>query len=73
MAQAEGGTRHLIINTEIEVDRDRAAHRCYLTIIVRGDRQFYTSAFTDILLRTHKGWRFRQRCLEAIRRPGDPS
>lgn len=67
MAQtrAQGGTRHLITNTEIEFDGNRAVHRCYLTIIMRRDRQFYTSAFTDILLRTDKGWRFRERRLES--------
>lgn len=63
--RAQGGTRHLITNTEIEVDGDRAVHRCYLTIIMRRERQFYTSAFTDALLRTEKRWRFRERRLES--------
>lgn len=68
MAQMSGmgGTRHLITNTVIEVDGDRARQTCYLVILGRtanegGPALLASVRFEDELVRTPEGWRFAAR------------
>jgi hypothetical protein len=75
------GIVHITTNPYIEVDGDRATHACKMLIFTvsadRSSNEFVgTGTYTDELVRTPKGWKFKHRSsvMERQAPPGsDPS
>ena len=74
VAQASGGTRHLVTNFEIDVRGDTATMKAYLMIVIRKPAVIdgvrfhpiaYSTAFTnDRLVRVNGRWKFAARTLQ---------
>jgi ketosteroid isomerase-like protein len=79
VAQASGGTRHLVTNFEIDVRGDTATMKAYLMIVIREPAVIdgvrfhpiaYSTAFTDDrLVRVNGQWKFVSRTLQVDEGP----
>ena len=67
-------TQHLVTNSVVRLDGDRATHVAYVHAQHQRGDDFYTVGcrYDDRLIRTDEGWRLCHRVLHRVWKSGDP-